>query len=76
MPSSPLLVAMRDAVDSLNKYEDFKILEKIGAGFFAEVYKVSLFSWAQIMIFKPGFLALVLMLFLASEVQNAKFGLH
>lgn len=39
-PSSPLLVAMRDAVDSLNKYEDFKILEKIGAGFFAEVYKV------------------------------------
>ncbi len=43
MPSSPLLVAMRDAVDSLNKYEDFKILEKIGAGFFAEVYKVSSF---------------------------------
>lgn len=39
-PSSPLLVAMRDAVDSLNKYEDFKIIEKIGAGFFADVYKV------------------------------------
>ena len=41
-PSSPLLVAMRNAVDSLNKYEDFKILEKIGAGFFAEVFKVSI----------------------------------
>ena len=43
-PSSPLLVAMRDAVDSLNKYEDFKIIEKIGAGFFADVYKVSRLS--------------------------------
>lgn len=40
-PSSPLLVAMRTAVDSLNQYEDFVILEQIGAGFFAEVFKVS-----------------------------------
>ncbi len=43
-PSSPLLVAMRNAVDSLNKYEDFKILEKIGAGFFAEVFRVSMIT--------------------------------
>lgn len=41
-PTSPLLIAMRSAVDSLNKYEDFKILEMIGVGFFAEVFKVSL----------------------------------
>lgn len=41
-PSSPLLVAMRTAVDSLNQYEDFEILEEIGAGFFAQVFKVSL----------------------------------
>ena len=40
-PSSPLLVAMRTAVDSLNQYEDFEILEEIGAGFFAQVFKVS-----------------------------------
>lgn len=39
-PSSPLLVAMRTAVDSLNQYEDFEILEEIGAGFFAQVFKV------------------------------------
>lgn len=39
-PSSPLLVAVRDAVDSLSQYSDFEILEKIGAGFFAEVFKV------------------------------------
>lgn len=39
-PSSPLLVAMRNAVDSLNQYEDFEILEEIGAGFFAQVFKV------------------------------------
>lgn len=39
-PSSPLLVAMRTAVDSLNQYEDFEILEEIGAGFFAKVFKV------------------------------------
>ena len=39
-PSSPLLTAMREAVDSINQYEDFEILEKIGAGFFADVYKV------------------------------------
>ncbi len=44
-PSSPLLVAMRNAVDSLNKYEDFKILEKIGAGFFAEVFKVNIINY-------------------------------
>ena len=39
-PSSPLLTAVREAVDSLSQYEDFEILEKIGAGFFAEVFKV------------------------------------
>ena len=39
-PSSPLLAAMREAVDSINQYEDFEIFEQIGAGFFAEVYKV------------------------------------
>ena len=39
-PSSPLLTAMREAVDSLNQYDDFEILEKVGAGFFADVYKV------------------------------------
>ena len=39
-PSSPLLVAVRDAVDSLSQYSDFEIMEKIGAGFFAEVFKV------------------------------------
>lgn len=45
-PSSPLLVAMRTAVDSLNQYEDFEILEEIGAGFFAQVFKVSWFHCA------------------------------
>lgn len=40
-PSSPLLTAVREAVDSISQYEDFEILEKIGAGFFAEVFKVS-----------------------------------
>ena len=40
-PNSPLLTAMREAVDSLSQYEDFEIIEKIGAGFFAEVFKVS-----------------------------------
>lgn len=39
-PSSPLLTAMREAVDSINQYEDFEILEEIGAGFFADVFKV------------------------------------
>lgn len=39
-PNSPLLTAMREAVDSINQYEDFEILEKIGAGFYAEVFKV------------------------------------
>ena len=39
-PSSPLLTAMREAVDSINQYDDFEILEKIGAGFFADVFKV------------------------------------
>ena len=40
-PSSPLLVAVRTAVDSLSQYNDFEILEKIGSGFYAEVFKVS-----------------------------------
>ena len=39
-PKSPLLSAMREAVDSLSQYQDFEVLEKIGAGFFAEVFKV------------------------------------
>lgn len=39
-PSSPLLVAVRNAVDSLSQYNDFEILEKIGSGFYAEVFKV------------------------------------
>ena len=39
-PSSPLLTAMREAVESINQYDDFEILEKIGTGFFAEVFKV------------------------------------
>ena len=42
-PSSPLLTAVREAVDSINQYEDFEILEKIGAGFFADVYKVGVY---------------------------------
>lgn len=39
-PNSPLLLAVRTAVDSLNQYEDFDILEEIGSGFFADVFKV------------------------------------
>ena len=41
-PSSPLLVAVRNAVDSLSQYNDFEILEQIGSGFYAEVFKVRL----------------------------------
>ncbi len=40
-PSSPLLMAVKKAVDSLNQYEDFDIIEEIGSGFFADVFKVS-----------------------------------
>ena len=43
-PSSPLLVAVRTAVDSLSQYDDFDILEKIGSGFYAEVFKVRCIS--------------------------------
>ena len=39
-PSSPLLSALRQAVDSVCNKEDFEELEMIGAGFFADVYKV------------------------------------
>ena len=39
-PSSPLCSAVRDAVDSLSQYDDFDVLEQIGTGFFADVYKV------------------------------------
>ena len=37
---SPLLSALRDAVSSVHNLEDYEIVEKIGAGFFAEVFKV------------------------------------
>jgi hypothetical protein len=37
---SPLLSALRDAVSTVSGLEDFEILESIGAGFFAEVFKV------------------------------------
>ena len=40
-PSSPMLTALRDAVSSLNRFEDFEIIEKIGEGFYAKVYKVN-----------------------------------
>ena len=40
-PSSPLLNALREAVESVSNMEDFEKLEQIGAGFFAEVFKVS-----------------------------------
>ena len=49
-PSSPLLVAVRNAVDSLSQYNDFEILENIGSGFYAEVFKV---RW----MFGPLFMA-------------------
>ena len=40
-PSSPMLTAVRDAVSSLNRMEDFEIIEEIGEGFYAKVYKVT-----------------------------------
>ena len=40
-PSSPMLMALRDAVSSLNRMEDFEIIEEIGEGFYAKVYKVT-----------------------------------
>ena len=40
-PSSPMLTALRDAVSSLNRMEDFEIIEEIGEGFYAKVYKVT-----------------------------------
>lgn len=39
-PSSPMIMALRDAVSSLNRMEDFEIIENIGEGFYAKVYKV------------------------------------
>ena len=39
-PSSPMMAAMREAVDSITQYEDFEIVENIGAGFYADVFKV------------------------------------
>lgn len=53
-PSSPLLVAMRTAVDSLNQYEDFEILEEIGAGFFAQVFKVRHKPTGELMVLKKN----------------------
>lgn len=43
-PSSPMLTAMREAVDSITQYEDFEVVEKIGAGFYADVFKVMMKS--------------------------------
>lgn len=39
-PNSPLLQAVQQAVESLNPIEDFEILDQIGSGFYAEVFKV------------------------------------
>ena len=38
-PNSPLLSALREAVESVSNMDDFEQIEKIGSGFFAEVYK-------------------------------------
>lgn len=51
-PSSPLLSALREAVDSLTNMEDFEQLGLIGAGFFAEVYKV-IIKLKNVMITEP-----------------------
>ena len=40
-PKSASYVALRSAVDQLTRMADFK-LEKIGSGFFADVYKVAI----------------------------------
>lgn len=39
-PSSPLLTALRDAVSSVHRMDDFEIIQEIGEGFYAKVYKV------------------------------------
>jgi protein kinase 1 len=49
---SPLLSALRDAVSTVSGLEDFEILESIGAGFFAEVFKVRHVPTDQIMVLK------------------------
>ena len=41
-PLSPMCVALRDAVSSVNRIEDFEIIEEIGEGFYAKVYKVNI----------------------------------
>ncbi|KAL5487189.1 hypothetical protein EMCRGX_G019763 [Ephydatia muelleri] len=51
-PSSPMLTAMREAVDSITQYEDFEVVEKIGAGFYADVFKVRYVPTGDIMVLK------------------------
>ena len=40
-PLSPLCAALKDAVSSVNRMEDFEIIDEIGEGFYAKVYKVN-----------------------------------
>lgn len=51
LPSSPLLSVLREAVESLSSIEDFEKMEMIGAGFFAEVFKVSQCCGNKLLIF-------------------------